>query len=327
MKKLSLVIAVAVVLTVFSACSTDTRYSETYLDFFDTVTEFTAYTSSRDKFNEAKKALYGELSRLNALFDAYSDHEDVVNIKTVNDNAGKAAVAVDDDLIRLVEFGKAEYTRSGGKLNIAMGAVTNLWKDCLEKGVLPDASALSDASLHCDIEKVVVSDGTIYLEDPDMRLDVGAIAKGYAAGRAVELLHGMGVENFAINLGGNTVTSGKKPSGPWHIGIQNPNGGILTALDSYGTSIVTSGDYQRFVTIDGKNYHHIIDPATLYPCDKYRSVTVICTDHALADALSTEMFLLDIETGKQILKDCGAEAMWVLSDGTLVRSEIFERCE
>ena len=327
MKKLSLVIAVAVVLTVFSACSTDTRYSETYLDFFDTVTEFTAYTSSRDKFNEAKRALYGELSRLNALFDAYSDHEDVVNIKTVNDNAGKVAVAVDDDLIRLVEFGKAEYTRSGGKLNIAMGAVTKLWKDCLEKGVLPDASALSDASLHCDIEKVVVSGNTIYLEDPDMRLDVGAVAKGYASACAVELLHGIGVENFAINLGGNTATSGKKPNGPWRIGIQNPNGGILTALDVTSTSVVTSGDYQRFVTIDGKNYHHIIDPETLYPCENYRSVTVICIDHALADALSTELFLLDIETGKKILKDCGAEAMWVLSDGTLVRSEIFERCE
>ena len=326
MKKLSLVIAVAVVLTVFSACSTDTRYSETYLDLFDTATEFVAYTSSRDEFNKAKKALYSELSRLNDLFDAYSDR-DVANLKTVNDAAGKEAVEVDGDLIRLVEFGKGEYARSYGKLNIAMGAVTKLWKECLDSKVLPDEESLAEAALHCDIEKVIVSGNTIYLDDPEMRLDVGAIAKGYAAGRAVEILHGMGIENFALNLGGNTVTSGKKPSGPWHIGIQNPNGGILTALDSYGTSIVTSGDYQRFVTIDGKNYHHIIDPATLYPCEKYRSVTVICTDHALADALSTEMFLLDIETGKQILKDLGAEAIWVLADGTVVRSELFERCE
>ena len=326
MKKLSLVIAVAVVLTVFSACSTDTRYSETYLDLFDTATEFVAYTSSRDEFNKAKRELYSELSRLNDLFDAYSDR-DVANLKTVNDAAGKEAVAVDGDLIRLVEFGKGEYARSYGKLNIAMGAVTKLWKECLENGVLPDDDALDAAALHCDIEKIVILDNTIYLDDPEMRLDVGAIAKGYAAGRAVEILHGMGVENFALNLGGNTVTSGRKPSGPWHVGIQDPNGGILTALDAYDTSVVTSGDYQRFVTIDGKNYHHIIDPATLYPCDKYRSVTVICTDHALADALSTEMFLLDIETGKQILKDRGAEALWVLSDGTVVRSELFERCE
>lgn len=329
MKKLSLILAAAVLLTVFSACSTDTRYSETYLDFFDTVTEFTAYTSSRDKFNEAKKALYGELSRLNALFDAYSDHEDVVNIKTVNDNAGKEAVEVgaESDLMKLVRLGKEEYTRSGGKLNIAMGAVTKLWKDCLETRVLPDNDALSAAAKHCDIEKVVISGDTLYLDDPEMRLDVGAIAKGYAADRAVELVKGLGISDFAINLGGNTALGGKKPNGLWRIGVQNPDGGILTALDITDASVVTSGDYNRFVTIDGKRYHHIIDPETLCPAEKYRAVTVISADHEIADALSTELFLLDIESGKKILDERRAEALWVLADGSVVRSEGFSRYE
>lgn len=326
MKKLSLILAAAVLLTVFSACSANERRQKTFLDLFDTAVEFAAYTPSQEKFNEAAKALYDELSRLNALFDAYSDH-DVANLKTVNDNAGKTAVDVDDDLIRLVEFGKAEYTRSGGKLNIAMGAVTKLWKDCLETGVLPTDDALSAAAKHCDIEKVVISGDTLYLDDPEMRLDVGAIAKGYAAKKAVELVKEFGISDFAINLGGNTALGGKKPNGLWRIGVQDPDGGILTALDITDASVVTSGDYNRFVTIDGKRYHHIIDPETLYPAEKYRAVTVVCADHAIADALSTELFLLDIESGKKILDECGAEALWVLADGSVIRSEGFSRYE
>ena len=329
MKKLSAVLALAVVLTAFSACSADSRYSDTYLDLFDTVTEFAAYLPSKEAFDAASKELRGELKRLNDLFDAYSDHEGVINLKTINDNAGRSAVFVgtDSDLLRLVEFGKEEYARSGGKLNIAMGAVTRIWRECMQTGVLPDADALNSASVHSDIENVVVSDGYLYLDDPEMLLDVGAIAKGYAASRAVRVLTDMGVTNFALNIGGNTVTSGKKPNGNWKIGIQDPDGGILTSLGVSGVSVVTSGDYQMFVEIDKKRYHHIIDPDTLYPSDNFRAVTVICPDHAKADALSTELFLLDVESGKKLLKECGAEAIWVFSDGTAVRTEGFSKYE
>lgn len=328
MKKLSAVFALAVILTAFSACSADNRYSDTYLDLFDTVTEFVAYLPSKDDFDAASKALRAELSRLNDLFDAYSDHGGA-NLKTVNDNAGISAVFVgtDSDLLHLVEFGKEEYVRSGGKLNIAMGAVTALWRECMQTGVLPDADALRSAALHSDIEKVVISGGSLYLDDPGMRLDVGAIAKGYAAARAVRVLTDMGVTNFALNIGGNTVTSGKKPNGAWKIGIQDPDGGILTSLGVSGLSVVTSGDYRRFVEIDGIRYHHIIDPNTLYPSDNFRAVTVICPDHAKADALSTELFLLDVEDGKKLLADCGAEAIWVMPDGTTVRTEGFSKYE
>ena len=120
-----------------------------------------------------------------------------------------------------------------------------------------------------------------------------------------------------ISVGGNVCATGQKPGDKdWVIGIQNPDGGeyLHTVYVSSG-SVVTSGDYQCTYWVDGNAYHHIIDPDTRMPGTLYRSVTVICPDSGLADALSTALFLLPLEQGMALAKSCGADAMWLDAQG------------
>lgn len=149
-----------------------------------------------------------------------------------------------------------------------------------------------------------------------MSIDVGSIAKGYAADCAAEVASSYGLTSFALDLGGNVKTVGEKPTGKWVIGIQNPDGGILKTVEVADQSVVTSGDYERYTVIDGETYSHIIDPETLYPANLYRSVTVICESSSLGDALSTSLFCMDVESGKALAEECGVEVLWVFEDGT-----------
>ena len=222
----------------------------------------------------------------------------------------------DKDIESLLELGKEYYDISGGKLNIAMGSVLSLWHDAREDGVLPDKDKLTQASMHMDISKLIIGDGKITLSDHEMRIDVGAIAKGYAAQRAAELVRNLGIKNFALDLGGNVKTSGSKPDGDWNIGVRDPNGGILTGIKAKDLSIVTSGDYERFFELDGVRYSHIINPETLYPADIYRSVTVVCENSADGDALSTSLFCMDFESGKALCEKLEIKAIWVMPDGS-----------
>jgi thiamine biosynthesis lipoprotein len=156
-----------------------------------------------------------------------------------------------------------------------------------------------------------------------MRLDVGAIAKGWAAEEVAEVAP----KGLLISVGGNVCATGPKDADgtPWVVGIQDPDGGdyLHTIYVSSG-SVVTSGDYQRAYAVDGKVYHHIIDPITLYPSSHWRSVTVVCEHSALADALSTALFLLPLEAGKALLEKTGAEAMWVDANGKIFYSNNFQ---
>ena len=165
----------------------------------------------------------------------------------------------------------------------------------------------------------------MYLEDPDMRLDVGAIAKGWAAQRVSEVAP----EGLLISVGGNVCATGPKDSQgtPWVVGVQDPKGGDAYLHTLYLTkgSIVTSGDYQRAYMVDGQLYHHIIDPHTLYPGTLWRAVTVVCEDSGLADALSTALFLLPQADGQALLDKCGAQAMWVAADGSIAYSSGFSK--
>ncbi len=153
---------------------------------------------------------------------------------------------------------------------------------------------------------------------------MGAIAKGWAAEEVAK----DSPSGLLISVGGNVCATGPKDSSgtPWVVGIQNPDGGdyLHTVYVTKG-SVVTSGDYQRAYTVDGQIYHHIIDSDTLYPSGYWRSVTVICDDSALADALSTALFLLPLEEGRQLLDRLGAEAMWVDIRGERFYSPGFQK--
>ncbi len=324
MKKL---LCVAFALLLLTGCEAyPKRFSATYTDVFDTVTEFTAYCGTEEEFEALSEAVHGELKRLHEIFDIYNSYEGLDNAKALNDAAGKS-VEPPAELIELINSGKEWYTLSGGKLNIAFGSVLSEWHHCREEGVLPDPVLLKELAEHCDISLVKADGGNIALGDPNMSLDLGAMAKGYAAQKAAELAESLGGKRFALSVGGNIVTRGEKPSGKWEIGIQDPDGGILTTVKVAGEAVVTSGDYQRYYEVGGVRYHHIIDPDTLYPAALWRSVTVIAENSADADALSTSLFLLPLEEGKALAEKFGAEALWVSPDGSVIRTEGFSDYE
>lgn len=311
----------------FSGCQpTQKRYSAVYSDVFDTVTEFTAYCSSQEDFDRYSEAVHGELIRLHQIFDIYNNYPGLENAKSLNDNAG-SAVTVPNDLVELIRSGIKWHLETGGQLNIALGSVLSLWHDCRESGILPDEGELKDRSRHCDINKITISDSAVTLEDAKMSLDFGALAKGYAVEKAAEIANDLGLENFALSCGGNVITKGEKPSGKWEIGIEDPSGGLITTVEVSNEAVVTSGDYQRFYVVDGKRYHHIIDPKTLYPAEKCRSVTIICPFSDIADALSTSLFCLDRQDGEKLLENYAAEAMWILEDGKVYKTPGFEDFE
>lgn len=309
------------------------QYTATFLTLFDTVTSIVGKSESQEEFQKTAQAVHDELLVYHQLFDIYKDYEGLNNLKTVNDRAGQEPVQVDGRIIDLLKDCKEYYARTGGKVNVALGSVLYLWHEARNDGIndpahayLPDMKELEEAALHTALDAVVIDEGasTVYLPDAAMRLDVGAVAKGWSVQRVSETAPA----GLLISVGGNVCATGPKDANgtPWVVGVQNPDGGDDYPHTLYLTkgSVVTSGDYQRAYVVDGELYHHIIDPVTLYPSQYWRSVTIVCDDSGLADALSTALFVLPLEDGRALVESCGAEAMWVDRDGKISYSQGFE---
>lgn len=309
------------------------QYTATFLTLFDTVTSIVGRAESEEAHMATAQAIHDELLVYHRLFDIYNDYEGLNNLKTVNDNAGIAPVTVDRPIIDLLLDCREYYELTGGLVNAAMGSVLVLWHEARNDGLndianayLPDSEKLSQAAEHMDFSSVVIDEAasTVFITDPGARLDVGAVAKGWSAQRVAE----KAPEGLLISVGGNVVATGPKDANgtPWRVGVQNPDGGenYLHTLNITDGSVVTSGDYQRCYMVDGKIYHHIIDPATLYPSQYWRSVTIICADSGLADALSTALFLLPYKEGLALAESCGAEALWVNEAGEQFYTPGFE---
>ena len=308
------------------------RYSATFLTVFDTVTTILGRAESEAAFTAKAQAVHDELLRYHQLFDIYNEYEGLNNLKTVNDHPGEA-VSVDKAIVDMLLDCKAYYELTGGRVNAAMGSVLRLWHEAREDGLndfanayLPDGEALAQAAEHADWDDVLIDavNNTVTIADPGLRLDVGAIAKGWSVQRAAETAP----EGLLISVGGNVCATGPKDSTgtPWVVGVQDPDGGenYLHTLYLTRGSMVTSGDYQRAYMVDGELYHHIIDPDTLYPGKLWRAVTVVCPDSGLVDALSTALFLLPMEEGQKLLDVCESTAMWVDAEGNMYYSTGFE---
>ena len=308
------------------------QYTATFLTVFDTVTTIVGRDVSEAAFTEKTQAVHDVLLHYHQLFDIYNEYEGLNNLKTINDHPGEP-VEVEQAVIDLLLDCKAYYALTAGRVNAAMGSVLYLWHEAREDGLndfagayLPDADALTEAAQHTGWDNVVIDDeaNTVTLTDPALRLDVGAIAKGWSVQRAAETAP----EGLLISVGGNVCATGPKDASgtPWVVGVQDPDGGenYLHTLYLTRGSMVTSGDYQRAYMVDGELYHHIIDPDTLYPGKLWRAVTVVCPDSGLADALSTALFLLPVEEGQKLLTQCESYAMWVDADGEIFYSTGFE---
>ncbi|MDD6199722.1 MAG: FAD:protein FMN transferase [Firmicutes bacterium] len=308
------------------------QYQASFLTLFDTVTYISGLADSEEAFQAQAQEIHDRLLVYHQLFDIYHDYEGLNNLKTVNDQAGIAPVKVDGEIIRLLKDCRTYYDLTDHAVNVAMGSVLALWHDARTDGMddpvnaaLPDENALKEAALHTSWDNVVIDEenATVYLSDPKLRLDVGAVAKGWSVQRVAKTAP----SGLLLSVGGNVCATGPKDADgtPWIVGITDPDGGdpYLHTLYVTNQAVVTSGDYQRYYVVDGKVYHHIIDPGTLYPAARWRSVTIVCRDSGLADILSTALFVLSREEGQALLEKTEAEAMWMDGQGNCYYSPGF----
>lgn len=329
-----------------AACSSskETRYEASFLELFDTVTQVVGYAKSEDEFKKYTQMIYDELKKYHELYDIYNDYEGINNIKTINDNAGIKPVKVNQKIIDLLKFSKKVYEETNGKTNIALGAVLSVWHDYRIEGIenpdvakLPPMEILEEKIQHTNMDDLIINEeeSTVYLKDPDMRLDVGAIAKGYATEQVSKYVESQGFNHAMLSVGGNARAIGTKiiegnKEEDWSVGIQNPDleseNTNLYILNLKDYSLVTSGVYQRYYTVNGKEYHHIINPETLMPADYYLSVSIVCKDSGRADALSTAVFNMPYEEGISLIESLDeTEALWVFGDGSMKYSSGFEK--
>lgn len=345
MKKITALILTGVLLFTLTACTVKnekTKYNAYYFDYFDTATTITGYTKTKEEFDAVCEEIKAQLYEYHRLFDIYTRYDGLNNLVTINDvkNGAHQEVRVDEKIIDMLAFAKDMHEKTDGKVNVAMGSVLRIWHNYRTWGLdnpdnaeLPPTDKLKEAAEHTDINDVVIDreNCTVFLADPEMLLDVGAIAKGYAVEKIAQFLENKGVTSFILNVGGNIRTIGLNGKNePFKAGIENPDTAdeerpFIEYVELDSMALVTSGSYQRFYTVDGISYHHIIDPETLMPGTKYKSVSVITSDSGLGDALSTALFLMSEEEGRALIEETeGAEAMWVYPDGRQVYSEGFE---
>ena len=315
------------------------KYNTVYFDYFDTVTTIIGYAESQEEFNEVCEFIESELSRYDNLYDAYDPFTGIKNMNYVNSNAAFCPVQVNPDLYALFEMGKEIYELTDGMTNYAMGAVYSIWHDHREKATLdpslasvPELSELQEAASHCNIDDVILDPEkrTVYYADRELKCDVGAFAKGYAIERITESLMEKGITGYSLNVGGNIRAIGAKPDGSlWTFAIANPDSSsdesYIELIETKDTALTTSGSYQRYYTVDGVRYHHIIHPDTLFPVNTFLSVSILNEDAGIGDALSTAVFNMSLEDGQALINSLeNTEAMWVLADGSKVYTDGFK---
>lgn len=309
-KHISFIIIFIVLLLSFTGCKSGSSTEIFYA--MDTVMTVTVYGSGAKK---ASKAAYNEVLRLEKLLSVTDEGSEIyaLNHRTASDVSAETAALIEKAL---------EISReTGGAFDITFYPVSLLWGFITKDYKVPSAEEISKTLIHCGSENVSISGTHINLPEGFM-LDLGGIAKGYAAEKVKEKLVGMGIKSAIISLGGNVQTIGKKPGGDkWKIGIADPFGNESSeSIYAEDSAVVTSGGYQRNFTHEGKTYHHIIDPKTGYPAESgIASVTVICESGTEADALSTAFFVMGKDKTEQFCSNHeGISAVIIMQNGEVI---------
>ena len=243
-------------------------------------------------------------------------------VSKINDNAGIDKVKVSDDTYTVIKEALKYGKISKGKFDITVGNLVDLWGIGTENEKVPSKEEIQKALATVDYNKVEIDDNnkTVFLKDKGMKIDLGAIAKGYVADDIVKILEKDGVKSAIINLGGNVYVYGNKGGKNFKIGIRNPlspdPNDYLGIYQSQNESVVTSGVYERFFEKDGKRYHHILSTSDGYPIDNNLISTSIITKSSMdADALSTTTFALGLEEGLKLIENTkNTEAMFITAD-------------
>lgn len=313
----------AALLLVISGCEQSPPQSVSATDFaLGTTCSVKLYGSKYQQYLEPALAIATEIEA------QMSTHTEDSEIAEINRKAGRTAAAVTEETLRLIRRAKDFSALSGGIFDLTVGPLVELWDIGSGEESVPSPEAISAALGKVDFHNVRLIESAaaeseqaqVFLENEGMRIDLGAIAKGYAADRIVEYLKSEGVEYGIVNLGGNVYAFGEKHnSDKWKIGIQSPTderGRYIGVIELIDKAVVTSGKYERYFIEDGVRYHHILSTEDGYPIENgLASVSIISADATEADALSTLVFGLGLEKGLEFTERReGVEAILVTEE-------------
>ncbi len=248
-------------------------------------------------------------------------------VSLINSMAGITAVAVSkptfDVIYKSVKLSKTVH----GVFDITIGPLADLWREAIDRGVPPSSTEITERKKLVNWEKVELDlqAETVKLLDRGMKIDLGGVGKGYAVGAARNTLVSLGIKSALINSGSSIVVIGVREDGkPWRIGVRDPRDpkkilGVI--ILEPGQALSTSGDYEKYFEWEGKRYHHIIDPRTGYPAETCQAVTVVAGDAAVADILSTAVFILGPKIGMRLIEGLdGVSGLIVTKNGEVIKS-------
>ena len=299
-----------------------TNEATRYILAMDTVIKLTAYG---DNSSLAISLAISRLYELENLLSATYSISDVVRIRN---NAGSERTRISVDTYNVIKSALSYSELSGGSFDITIRPLVELWGFGGNNPSVPTYDDICVAMDLVDYTRIrLYNDHTILLGE-GMKIDLGAIAKGYAADEIAKIFDEYSLSGGIIDIGGNILTYGSNPKsgdGTFRIGVADPfdaEGSQVLYVDVAGLSLVTSGDYQRFFVEDDISYHHIIDPKTGYPADSgLRSVTILAPSSTDADALSTCVFLLGEEAGMELIESLqGIECILITNDKRIIAS-------
>ncbi len=286
----------------------------------DTLVTLTVVSDSGERADRAMENAFATIEGFSNRINFFSDASE---LSAINRSAGVREVKVSPDTLGVVERAIYISEISGGAFDPTVGTETRMWD--FHKRIRPsDADIQKNLSL-VNFRDIVVNrnESTVFLRRKGMMMDLGGIAKGYAADLALASLRRAGIRAGIVAAAGDIRAFGMKPDGsPWNIGIQNPrqkgeSDELMAVMKLTDKAVSTSGDYQRYFIENGRRYHHILDPKTGYPADLCRSVTVISGSGIFADGFSTAVFVLGPEKGMKLAGEHGVDAVIVDSEGQI----------
>ena len=293
----------------------------------DTLISIKVYGNDPGTMKTAVTQAYAEMRRIAELADGFaqpgSAAYDASDVCRINARAGQGPVRVDRDTLAMLLLAKKYHELSQGAFDVTVGPLMDLWGFGGKNPHLPPPDRIEAALELVGSKELVLNERerTAFLRREGMKLDLGAVAKGYATEKALQVLKKHGFDKALIDAGGNIRVLGQNVhEGPWRIGIKDPRktDAVVAVLQLEDASAVTSADYYRGFEQAGKRYHHILDPRTGYPAAHDMTVTVVTRDAGLADVLSTVFFVLPPEDALNMAgKMEGVDLFLVTADGRI----------
>lgn len=337
MKKFTLILLtismVAVAIITQTACTgkTDPVSKQSY--YFDTICQITIYDMKNMSATNANDTIDDAFNLCSKYEDMLSKTKEGSDIYKIN-HAGGQPVKCDAATVDVIKKGIYYGDLSGGKFDITIGKVSDLWDFHSSNPKIPDEGSIKEALASVSYKQIQISGDTVTMANPEGEIDLGGIAKGYIGDRVADKLKEEGVTSAIVSLGGNIVTIGDKDGRDFNIGVEKPYSNqseIVGSVNVSNATVVTSGIYERFFEVDGKKYHHILDVNTGYPVENdVEGVSLVeKIGHSVdCDALSTICLMLGTSDGKALIESLdGIEAMFIDKSGNITKTDGFKLAE